>query len=858
MSVVATDAPVAARPVTRLPVAARFALRELRGGLRGFYVFLACIALGVAAIAGVNSVARALSAGIAAEGRAILSGDLAFSLVGREASAEEREVLASLGSLDVMIETRAMARRADGTDQALVELKAVGDQYPRIGSFVLAGGGPLAEALGQRDGTFGAVAAPALLEALGLKPGDRIALGEATLTLSDTIVEEPDRLFSGIGFGPRLLISDAALAATGLVRPGSLATWHYRVALPQGGSVEAAAALVKERLPDAGWRVRTRDDASPGLNRNIERFAQFLTLVGLTALVVGGVGVANAVTSFVDLKRRSIATLKCLGASSRTVFATYATQVLIVACVGILLGLAVGAAIPFLAREALADLLPVRSAPALFPLELMLAALFGLLVTAAFALGPLARASRMPATHLFADRALGSPERPPLSSRAAQGAAFLALAGLALLLSDDRRLALIYIGATLAAFIVLRLVASGVMALAARAGRVRGTALRLAIRNIHRPGALTPSVVLSLGLGLTLLVALALIEASLRGQLAGEIREAAPDYFFLDVQRAEAADFAAALARAAPGGEIARVPMLRGRITSLNGVPVERIVPPDEARWVLRGDRGITFSGTLPENSRLVSGAWWAPDHSGEPLVSFDDEIARALNLQLGDAVEVNVLGRTVTARLANTRVVDWESLSINFVMVFSPNTFAGAPFSELATLRLPEGARPEVRQAVMSTAANGFPGVTAIDVGDALASVNALVGQLATAVRAAASITLVVSMLVLAGALAAGHRQRRQDAVILKALGATRKKLLAAFALEYGLLGAAAALFAVLAGSVAAWFVVAQVMDLDFAFRPGVAAGAILIALAVTIGLGLAGTWRILSVRPAPFLRNL
>ncbi len=843
-----------------MPLALRLALRELRGGLRGFYVFLACIALGVAAIAGVNSVSRALTQGIAAEGRAILGGDIAFRLVHREASEAERAFLASAGKVGSLATMRAMARRTDGAEQTLVELKAVDDAYPHAGAIVLQEGTSIADALAGGDGVYGALAVPELLDRLQLTVGDRIALGAIELEIRDIIRTEPDRLSDGIGFGPRLLVSLDTLRATGLVRRGSLIKWTYRLALgdPGEAAIEAVSATAAAEFPQAGWRIRTRANASPGLARNIERFAQFLTLVGLTALVVGGVGVANAVSSYLDLKRPAIATFKCLGASGRLILQVYLAQILILASLGIAVGLAIGAALPFIAKSLLAELLPISAAADFYPAQLALAALYGLLVAVAFSLTPLGRARDLPATSLFADRATPLSVHAGWFYRIAQATALTGLAALAAGLSADKRIAFTYIGATIVTFVVLRAVAAAISHAARRTGQVRRTTLRLAIRNIHRPGALTTSVVLSLGLGLTLLVALALIDENLRRQLTGSIAEQAPDFFFVDIQNAERDIFAAEVARITPDGAFQTVPMLRGRIAAIDGVPAAQINPREDAHWALHGDRGLTYSATVPENSRLVSGAWWPADYDGEPLVSFEADIADAFSLEIDDTVTVNVLGRAITARLANTRELEWESLAINFVMVFSPNTFAGAPHAHLATLRLPDGANEATERLVLAALTSRFPAVTSVRVKDALNAVNALIGDLAFAVRIAASLALLVSMLVLGGALAAGHRQRRQDAVILKTLGATRSRLLAAFVLEYGILGIATAIFAALAGTGAAWYVVSQVMTLQFTAMPSIAAGAALIALAVTLGLGLAGTWRILSVKAAPLLRNL
>src|SRR5262252_865572 len=315
----------------------RLAFRELRAGVRGFYIFIACIALGVTAIAAVGSFASGLAEGVAREGRVILGGDVAFSLIQRETSTAEHAFLASRGELSTAATTRAMARTADGRT-ALVELKAVDNAYPLYGTVVTEPPANLSASLERRDGAFGAVADPALLMRLDLRPGARLTIGAAAVELRTALVSEPDKLASGIGFGPRLLVSEEALRATGLLQPGSLVRWHYRLRLPGNDASDAAVrrviAAAEASLPEAGWEIRSRTNASPALERNVERFTQYLTLVGLTALLVGGVGVANAIKGHLDRKRDVIATMKSLGASGRRIFTIYLTQVLLMALIG--------------------------------------------------------------------------------------------------------------------------------------------------------------------------------------------------------------------------------------------------------------------------------------------------------------------------------------------------------------------------------------------------------------------------------------------------------------------------------------------------------------------------------------------
>ncbi|MGY2051880.1 ABC transporter permease [Methylobacterium sp. JK268] len=843
----------------RLPLILRLALRELRGGLSGFAVFLACLTIGVAAIAGVASVSRSLTEGLAEQGRTILGGDLAFALIHREASPAERAFLDAQGRVSVVAFTRAMAVAGD-KEAALVELKAVGPDYPAAGDLVTEPPLPLRDLFAERDGAFGAAADPALLARLDLKLGDRITIGSATIALRAVLQSEPDKIANGIGFGPRLLTGEAALRATGLIQPGSLNRFVYRLQLadPSDAHVERVLAEARTALPEAGWEIRSRLNADPRFSRSVERFTQFLTLVGLTALMVGGVGVANAVRGFVERKRASIATLKSLGAPGGQVVALYLTQVMLIAALGVVIGLAVGTAIPFGLVAAFSDLLPVPIAPTVAPAELAVAALYGLLTALAFAIGPLGRAHDIAVSGLFRDTV--DPERrlPRPRYLAVLALALAALVGLALVTAFDRKVALIFIVAAGLAFGLLRGVALVLMAVARRLPRPSRAAPRLALANLHRPGALTPSIVLSLGLGITLLVTLSLIDASITRTLTRSLPSRAPNLFFLDIPGRDAEVFTDFLGKEAPRGKIERAPMMRGRILALNGRSASEIKASEEAAWVLDGDRGITYAEDLPDGSRVTEGAWWNAEQAATPLVSFDDQLGRALGLKVGDTVTVNVLGRNLTVTIANLRHVEWRNLGINFVMIFSPGTFRGAPHADLATLTLPEGSDPALEARILRDAARQFPSVTSVRVKDALDAVNDIVGKLVFAIRGASGVALVASLFVLAGALAAGHRARLYDAVVLKTLGATRARLLGAYTLEYGALGLATAVFGLAAGTLAAYVIVTQVMRIDFRLDLSGAVLAAALSVVVAIGLGLAGTWRILGQKPAPYLRNL
>ncbi len=842
-------------------LALRYALRELRGGLRGFYVFIACIALGVMAIAGVGSVAASLADGLAREGRTLLGGDVAFSLIQREAKPDEVAFPRSRGEVSVVATLRGMARTGDGR-LALVELKAVDGVYPMLGELTLDPKMPVADLLSEHDGAFGAAVDSTLLARLSLKIGDRVSVGSANFQIRSVVVAEPDKLGgNGLGFGPRFLIGQAGLRATQLLQPGSLVRWNYRVKLPDDAADDrAVAALINDAhnaLPQAGWEIRSRDNASPQLERTISRFTQFLTLVGLAALLVGGVGVANAVKSHIDRRHEVIAAFKALGATGRDVFTIYLTQVVMLAVIGSVIGLAIGAALPFVIVGLFGKLLPLPVVPALHPDQLSLSFLYGLLTALAFGLWPLGRVHDVPVAALFREAAISQWHRPRWRYLALMAVVITLLIAAAVGLSYDKRVAAVFVASSIVVFALLRGIAAGLMALARRLPRPRITMLRLAIANIYRPGALTPSVVLSLGLGIAVLVTITQIDGNLRRQFLAALPERAPSFYFIDIPATESDRFDAFLKATAPQSTIEDVPMLRGRIAAARGVKAEDLKPSPEAEWVLQSDRGLTYTGEIPKGSKIVEGEWWGPDYDGPPLISIEKKIADGLKLKIGDEIVVNVLGRDIPATIGNMRSIDWQSFGINFVLVFSPNAFKGAPHTHVATLTEDHpDATGDAR--IIRSVADTFPMVTSVRVREALETVGTVVTNLVLAIRGASTVTLISAVLVLGGALAAGHRHRVYDAVILKTLGATRARLLGAYALEYLMIGLATAIFGVVAGSVAAWQIVTRLMTLSFVWQAGSAIGVVAAALLVTVGLGLAGTLLALNQKPATVLRNL
>ena len=890
-------------------VAFRFAARELRHGvrgLRGFGVFLGCLALGVAAIAGVQSTASSIVTGLRADGREILGGDLALRAVYRDLAPDHRALIERTAAATThFVEMRTMARLPDDAETGvLVELKAVDGRYPLFGRVEARRDDgtpvPLAAALARAGGTWGALVDPALVERLDLEEGDALAIGGIALEVRGTIGREPDRAGSGgpFGFWPRVLVSLDALAASELLREGSLVYHQYALRLAEGVRADAVQAEIGETLRDAGWQVRTFEDAAPQVRRMVERLGSFLSLVGLTALLVGGVGVGNAVRAWLDTRLGAIATLKCIGASRRVVFSTYLSQLTVIACIGVLAGLAAGAFVPLAVGRLLETLLPTPVAVGVYPGVLGLAALFGLLTAVTFTIWPLSRAHETPAVALFRGAGLGvRPGRPGHLAAALAGGA--ALAVLAVVSAPDRWFATWFIGGAAITLLAFRAAGWAVVQAARAVQRPRavdrpgrpdssamrarapepsarsadggpapassadtgprlsrrpwlGPRLRMAVSNLCRPGNATADIVLSLGLGLTVLVAVALVEGNLRRSIAASLPEDAPAFFFVGVEADRIEPLTGTVAGIDGAGRFRSVPFLRGRIVRVKGLDPEEALVRDDHAWLIQGDRGLSYATTPPDNP-IIAGSWWPEDYAGPPLLSVDADVMEAFDLVLGDTITLNVLGRELTAEVRHVREVEWQGMQINFALLLSPEPLRHAPHGYIATV----SATLEAEARIERTLAREFPQVTVVRVREALGRVAELMGSIAAAARSVGAVTLFAGALVLAGAVAAGHRRRTYESVVLKVLGVRRRDVVLIHAAEFALLGIVTGVIAAGAGTVTAWGVTTQVLEQDWVFLPGAAAGAAGFCVLLTLGLGLLGTWRALGEPASPHLRN-
>ncbi|SOH92319.1 putative ABC transport system permease protein [Monaibacterium marinum] len=835
-----------------MSVAWRIARRELRGGLRGFYIFLTCLALGVAAIAAVGSVRSGIEAGLTQEGAALLGGDAQAEFTYRFASDEERAWLDQI-ALDVSetVDFRSMA--VVGDERGLTQVRGVDDLYPLYGSVILEPAMYIAEALEMRD-LPGAVMQPVLAARLDITVGDTFQLGEQEFELRALLQREPDSAGAGFGLGPRTIVTMQGLEASGLITPGTLFETEYRLRLAQGTDLNALETAAEDRFADSGLRWRDSRNGAPGVARFVERLGAFLVLVGLSGLAVGGLGVSAAVRSYLDRKIDTIATLKTLGAEGRVIFAIYFIQVGILSVIGVTLGLILGALVPLALGPVIEAQLPVPAVFTVYPGPLIEAALYGLLTAAIFVIWPLARAQDIRAAGLFRDVAGAGVTLPRVPYMIVIAVLALGLVGLATWFSGVWKLSLGAAGGILAALAILAvmawLVRIGARSLA-RARIMRGRPeLRLALGAVGGPGGETSSVILSLGLGLTVLAAVGQIEANTRNAISQDLPEIAPAYFFLDIQNAQLPEFLATAQAEEGVTRIDTAPMLRGILTQINGQTASEVAGP---HWVLRGDRGVTYAGAQPEDAQIVEGTWWPDDYAGPPLISFAAEEGAELGLSIGDKLTINVLGRDIEGEIANFRAIEFGNLGINFVIMMNEGALAGAPHTHIATLYADEAAEGPLLRLL----SRAFPNITAIGVRDAISRVSEALGGLAAATSYGAAATLVTGFVVLIGAAAAGTRRRVFEAAVLKTVGATRARILLSFALRSAILGIAAGCVAIAGGALAGWAVMTFVMEAEFAFQGASALMIVIGGALASLLAGLAFAWAPLAARPARVLRS-
>jgi putative ABC transport system permease protein len=820
-------------------------------------VFFVCVALGVAALVSVGSFGATLGATLAREAKALMGGDLELRSARRLSDEVETELAALVARGGHVVRIRelvGMARHAENGRTLLVELKAPEAGYPLYGRLATTPAQPLT-ALLANDGT---VVQRELLDRLRLGVGDRLAIGSLTLTVRGVVDAEPDRSASLVTLGPRVFVAPEALERSGLLQFGSRVRHRTVAKLPPDLAARAAREDLVRRISDPAVRVSSYDEAQPGLRRFFAQLTMYLGLVGLASLLVGGIGVASSVATFVRRQQATIAILKALGADSRTILATFLIQTQAIGLAGSLVGAALGVALQPVLIASLAGFVPFALEPRVDLLTVVRGVVMGALTTLLCALWPLLDVREVRAS-LVLRREVDDAASP--ARRRPWRAALPVVAGLAALSlwqAGSLKIGGIFLGASIAAVVALWGVSRGLVVLARRLPGAPSPAWRHGLGALRRPGGQSARVVVALGAGVMLLVAVALLEQNLDAQIDHEQRRDAPSFFFIDVQP-DQRDAFARLVRGATGGvEPTLTPVVRARLAAIDGAAVTRAMvnarggDERETAFYYTREYVLTWAAEPPAGNVVTRGQWWGAE-PGPPRVSVEDMMARRLGVDVGSRLTFDVQGVPIEAEVTSLRKVDWQSLTTNFFVVFSPGALDGAPTTFVATARTPAATEAALQSAVVGA----FPNVTAIPVRDVLERVGVVLGDIAIAIRVIALFTVGTGLVVMAGALTATRYQRLYESVVLRTLGATRGAVARAFAVEYGCLGAAAGLGGTALAAVLAWVVLRFVLDTPWRFEPQAMVLGVALTVALSVAIGFLTTFRLLGAKPLPVLRR-
>ena len=876
------------------------AWRETRGSWRHFLYFFVCIAIGVSALVGVSLFAAHVERAVSRQAKGLLGGDLEIRsshLLNAESRAaletlNERGIIRTHVSELVAMAARKAAATTPGQATQLVELKAVDAEYPLYGVLTLEPPARLDDLLhpeASRCGSVpchGAVVQEALLLRMGLAVGDRLKIGTAEFLITGLVRIEPDRMANAFSLGPRVIVSDAGLKASALVQPGSRIRERELLKLPSGLPLESVRGELRGRLSADHIRVSSYRDAQPQLKQFLEQLSRYLGLIGLTALFIGGLGVAMSIHAFMREKVKTIAILKTLGADSSVLIGAYVLQAAGLGVIGSLAGMLLGIVLqqvlpPLLAGGFVKGLLDQvgattdLSAVSIGPLFKGVA--LGLLTTLLFALWPLLRIRDVSPAAIFRREVDPASGGPPSSwsvkvwmgdrfSLMTGGALLCGLAGLSMWQAGSWRIGSWYVGGVAIAVLTLlgssRLLVNGLRLMPKPASLT----LRYAVGNVLRPGGHTAGILVAIGISVMVIVTVSLVEEALLRQV-GESRPVdAPTFFFIDIQPDQTKDFAELVAGQTAGRSPELTPLVRSRLYAVNGdeITIEEERDQEERRdeskeerrrqWYLSREYVLTFGDQLPKGNEVIRGSWWqAAQRFPTPQVSIEDEAARSLGVDVGSHIDLDIQGATIRAEVSSVRKVDWGNFSTNFYMILSPGSLDGAPVTYVGTIRVDPDREIPLQQAVVAA----FPNVSAIHVGDVLRNFASVLDRLTLAIRAVALFCLATGGLVMAAALAATRYRRLYESVILKAVGATRGLIARTFAAEYALLGFIGGVLAVGLSSALSWVVLTQVFDLTWRLHLPVLLTGVGCTVLLTLLVGLVSTFRILGQRPLTILRH-
>ncbi len=840
------------------------AFAETRGAGKRFLFFVICLAIGVGAVMTIKSVSDIMEQAILGESKSLLAADIEIKSSWPQSEADRAYQKSALPESEFQLvrEVHAMARFPSNKEghngSLLVELKSVPTEpplYPYYGILKTKSALPINKLL---FGS-GALVEPNFLLKTKLNVGDSFQLGSVTARIAGVIEGEPDRISLAFSLGPRVIVSNETLDRSQLIQPGSRITHKTLIRVPKSMDPENAVTLLEFGLKDKGTSIRTYRDVASNLTQSVDRMGKYLGSVGVIALLMGGIGIAMIIRTFMAQKLDTIAILNCLGATSRTVFKVYLLQAVLLGLIGSGLGVGIGYGLQYLLPSKMSGLLNLQFEPGFLWVPAVQSLSMGLLTTLLFTLWPLIRAVQTRPLRLF--RHIAEEEELSKGSRRERWAmsALFAL-GLAAIIfwqaeSVERGMVfLISLGVSAGLL-------AGISALLLKALRTLPPSKRMTRRyglaNLYRPNNQAVSIITALGIGIMLVLSIRLVQMDMIAMLNKNTDIKPPNFFFIDIQRSQTETLQKVVHQTAPDATLELTPLVRSRFHSIDGRKAEnwQYENRHDEEWLINREFRITYMMELPKrDNSIIEGRWWSKEEAQLSQVSLEEDVAQRLGATLGSQLIMNIQGLPITAEVTSIRKVSWRNIRTNFYMIFSPGALAQAPVTYVGTVSLDKTREMALQEAVV----DALPNITAFGTRDIVDTVESVVNKLLTLVDFMSGFAIISGLFILSGAIASTKFRRLKESAILKTLGAKRSVVASILGYEYAMLGVIAATIGVLLSSGLSWAVMEYIVKSDWHLRVVPLAWALVTAIILTTVTGIVSSLDVLRNKPVQTLRKV
>jgi len=840
-------------------------LAELRGAWKRMTFFILCIAIGVCAVMTIKSFSNMIQETIQGQAKGLLAADIAIKgswEQGKEDLAYQTKTLPTGTEFLFIKELHGMAQYKKKTipeksGSLITELKSIplsGPQYPFYGELKNDPDRPLQELLKGN----GAVVESSFLIKTGLHLNDEFSLGKTKLKITGTVISEPDRISRAFSIGPRLFISRASLDKAGLIQPGSRIKHRTLIKIPDNIDIEKAVMLLERGLPDKTISIRTYKDMQSSLSSSIERMGQYLGALGVIALLMGGIGVAMIVRTFMAQKLDTIAIMNCLGAPSRTLLKVYLFQAMLVGVVGSVLGIVVGFLLTYLLPSKMEGLINYQLEPTFYFIPAMQSFLLGLATTVLFCIWPLLRAVRTRPLRLFR-RNFEEEELTSCTHKDRWVAGLtvsLGLAGMICWQAESLKRGLVFLsslGISITVFAFASMLLLKVLKVFPKPGSI---AMRYGMSNLKRPNSEAASIITCLGMGIMLILTVRLVQMDMLAMLKKNTEINPPNYFFIDIQKDQKETFIQVLDQVTPQADHSITPLVRSRLHSIDEKLRTNWQYKDKQReeWFINREFALTYmDGPPPKDNKIIEGQWWDKERAKNAEVSLEQDAAKRLGANIGSQLTIEIQGIPVSAEVTSIRSVNWRNMRTNFYMIFSPGALAGAPITYVATVHVPNEKELKLQNAVVKA----LPNVTALSTRDIVNTVESTVSKLTTLVNFMSGFAIAAGLFILSGSIASTKYRRLRESAVLKILGAKRKMVASILGFEYAALGIMAALIGILLAQGLSWAIMKYMIKSAWHLQPGIILSAFCFGVVLTITTGILSSLDVIKNKPLKTIRE-